>query len=86
MADPAHPPPGPQPDLALISQCHHQLSEEPNKYQNLPALDNGNAIILALDRLDRKLDEFTERFNGLTQRVDGLTQRFDQLDTRQQAA
>ena len=84
MADPAHLPPG---------QYHRQLSEELDKYQNLPALDNGNAIIRALDRLDRKLDEFTERFNGLTQRVDGLTQRvdgltqrFDQLDIRQQAA
>ena len=79
MTNPVHPPPSPRPNLALTSQYHRQLSEELDKYQNVPALDNGNAIIRVLDRLDRKLDEFTERFIGLAQRV-------DQLDTRQQAA
>jgi hypothetical protein len=43
-------------DFGLIAQSHRDLSTELAKCQNIPAIDNGVAILQAIRELGRRFD------------------------------
>lgn len=44
-----------QPDLHRFSQAYRTIAEESEKLSNLPAVDAGNAILVALQELTREV-------------------------------
>jgi hypothetical protein len=53
------------PDFTLIAQSHRTLSTELAKCQNIPSLDNGTAILQAIQRLERKFDSVEMRLKAV---------------------
>jgi hypothetical protein len=57
MADHENPLQAAQPDLHRISQAYRTIAEESEKLSNLPAIDAGNAILVAVQQLSREVRE-----------------------------
>jgi hypothetical protein len=55
----------PLPDFALVARSHHTLSTELAKCQNIPSLDNGAAILQAIQRLERRFDTMEMRLKAV---------------------
>lgn len=82
------------PDFAAMAQSHQTLSSELGKFQNLPAVDNGLAIIQAINnlaaRFDTRLDAMDTRLDTMDARIDArlnlmnerIDARFNSMDER----
>jgi len=70
MAQPI-PPLGEQPNLDNFEYCWSEILVEVKRVRNVPALNEGNRIIAAIERLETKMQEMETR----------LTQRINQVQT-----
>ena len=75
-----------QPDVAVIHQGFRAIAAEFEKFPNVPALSNGNAILQSIAELSTKVDQnnraLNQRLDGIDRRLDGIDQRFDGIDQR----
>ena len=77
MAQPI-PPLGVQPNLDNFEHCGSEILVEAQCVRNIPALDGGNRILAAIERMGTRMRAMETRMQGMETR---LTQRLDQLQT-----
>ena len=65
----------PQPDFALIAS-------EFGKCANIPAVQQGDAILQALRGLEGRFDRMNERLDRIDARLGQMDARFDRMDAR----
>lgn len=53
-----------QPNVPRLVQSLTVVTEELGRLSNLPAIDQTHPILLAIGRLDTKLEEFRREMNG----------------------
>ncbi|RMZ89926.1 hypothetical protein DV736_g2856, partial [Chaetothyriales sp. CBS 134916] len=58
-------PPDNQPDFERISEAHLTLYEEASKFPNLPAMDNGRALLNAIQDLTREVRQGFAKMSNL---------------------
>jgi hypothetical protein len=73
-----------------IIDASGRLANEFDKFQSLPAVDNGTTILAALHRIENtmnlRFDQLDVRVDGLERRLDGMERRLDGMEQRQLAS
>ena len=70
------------PDAAAMAQAMATMSRECAKFGNIPAVDQGTAILHALEQLGQRIERMDQRMERVEQRVERLDQRVERLDQR----
>lgn len=58
-----------QPNFDLISTLFSNAARELAKFSNIPAVQEGNAILEALQQINRRLDRIDGRLDGIDGRL-----------------
>jgi type VII secretion effector (TIGR04197 family) len=83
---------GPQPDIPLMSQYHHRIGDEWQKFMNTPQFDANNSVSNALQQLNTTVQQLSTTVQQLSTRIthmdtkiDTVIQRMDTFEIQQRA-
>ena len=76
------PPQAPQPDFTELAQCFEHAARQISRFSNIPAFNQGDAIITQLQNITQAIGNLGARFDDLGARFDDLGARFDYLGAR----
>jgi len=71
-----------QPDFNLIQHGFDVASTEIQKCSNIPAVQQGDAILQALRGITTRLDGIDATLTAINARLDRMDARFDRMDAR----
>jgi len=66
------------PNPQILSHALNTISTECVKLANLPALDQGAAILQQLTQMNQQMGQMNQRMDQMNQRMDQMNQRMDQ--------